>query len=42
MKIAANSILARHATSVRIKPWESNNDEDDEEYEDCCETDDAR
>ena len=22
--------------------WESNNDEDDDEYEDCCETDDAR
>ena len=28
--------------SVRTKPWELNNNKDDDEYEDCCETDDVR
>ena len=41
-KIAASSICAHHATSVRTEPWQSNNDEDVDEYEDCCETDGAR
>ena len=28
--------------SVRTKPWELNNNKDDDEYEDCCGTDDVR